>query len=265
VGGKEACVLASCGRPAEVTTAPLRGNFSAFPRERLESGARILGVTLSRTQLDRFDAFAAALDEGSRRLNLTAVKDPVEVVEKHFLDSLTVLDVLPAGALRLIDVGTGAGFPGLALKIARVEIHVTLLEATGKKVVWLRETIERLGLVGAEAIAERAETLAHDPAHRGRYDIATARAVAPLGVLCELCLPFLKQGGTFIAQKTASGAEVEVPAARRALNVLGGRVAEVRRVDHPALPNRVLVVIEQDGPVPSVYPRRPGMPGKQPL
>jgi len=224
-----------------------------------------MGIVLSKEQLLAFERYSGALEEGSRRLNLTAVKHPVEVVEKHFLDSLTVLDVLPAGALRLIDVGTGAGFPGLALKIARPEINVTLLEATGKKVAWLRETIERLGLRGVEAVAERAETLAHDPAHRGRYDVATARAVAPLSVLCELCLPFLKRGGMFIAQKSASGAEVEVPASRRALGLLGGRLAEMRPVDHPALPNRVLVAIEQAGVIPAAYPRRPGMPAKQPL
>ncbi|HXI14865.1 MAG TPA: 16S rRNA (guanine(527)-N(7))-methyltransferase RsmG [Chloroflexota bacterium] len=238
---------------------------SVVPRERLASGARALGITLSQDQLDHFDAYAAALEVGSRRFNLTAVTDPVQVAEKHFLDSLTVLSVLPRGALHLIDVGTGAGFPGLALKIARPEISVTLLEATGKKVAWLRETVEMLGLGGLETLAERSEALAHDPIHRGRYDIVTARAVAPLAVLCELCLPFLRPGGRFIAQKSASGAEFETPAARRALSVLGGRVAEVRKVNHAALPNRVLVVIEQNGAVPSAYPRRPGLPAKQPL
>ncbi|HEV2125826.1 MAG TPA: RsmG family class I SAM-dependent methyltransferase, partial [Chloroflexota bacterium] len=136
---------------------------------------------------------------------------------------------------------------------------------TGKKVAWLNRTAALLGLSGLVAIAERAETLARAPEHRQSYDVATARAVAPLAVLCELCLPFVRRGGRFIALKTGTGAEAELPQAERALRTLGGVISSVTPVHVSGLPNRVLVEIEQRGAVPSQYPRRPGMPNKRPL
>lgn len=242
----------------------------ATTRDLLAQGAGALGTPLSPTQLDRFEVYATLIQQGKQEANLTALTDPIDVVVKHFLDSLTVLVALPAthsrpGGLHLIDVGTGAGFPGLPLKIARPELHVTLLEATAKKAQWLQRTVERLGVLDVTVPAARAEQLGRHPAHRGRYDVATARAVAPLSVLCELCLPFVQPGGLFIAQKTTAGASAEVPDAERALGALGARVREVRNVELPRLPNRVLVIIEQLTPVPVTYPRRDGVPAKRPL
>jgi 16S rRNA (guanine527-N7)-methyltransferase len=142
---------------------------------------------------------------------------------------------------------------------------VTLLEATAKKAQWVEQVVAELGLDGVSVLAARAEDVAHQPQHRARYDVAVARAVAPLAVLCELCLPFLRSGGLFLAQKSAAGAAVEVPQAAGALSRLGGHLRGVVPVDLPALPNRVLVVVEQTASVASEYPRRAGMPAKRPL
>jgi 16S rRNA (guanine527-N7)-methyltransferase len=234
-------------------------------RAALVAGAARLGLRLAPPQIDRFQGYAALLREGKRTLSLTALTDPVDVAVKHFLDSLSVLPILPPGRIRVVDVGTGAGFPGLPLVLARPEIQAVLLEATAKKAAWVAQTLGRLGVAGTTVLAARAEEVAHDPAYRGRFDVAVARAVAPVAVLCELCLPFLHPGGRFVAQKSATGAAVEVPAAGRALDLLGGRLSEVRPVDLPELPNRVLVVIDQERPAPGAYPRRPGVPAKRPL
>jgi 16S rRNA (guanine527-N7)-methyltransferase len=241
------------------------GELPPVARQALEEGAKELDCPLSAAQVELFDRYAGLLRSGREEANLTALTDPFDVVIKHFLDSLAVLVALPPGAHRLIDVGAGAGFPGLPLKIARPELDVVLLEATGKKAAWLNRTRVALGLQGIVAIAERAETLAHVPEHRHAYDVATARAVAPLAVLYELCLPFVKGGGRFIALKTGTGAEVEVPRGENALRQLGGQLHGVIPVQTARLPNRVLIVIDQIRPVPLPYPRRPGMPSKRPL
>jgi 16S rRNA (guanine527-N7)-methyltransferase len=247
-----------------VDAEPLRARLEDA-RAALVAGATRLGLSLTPDQLDCFDEYAALLREGKRRLSLTALVDPVDVAVKHFLDSLSVLPLLPPGRRRLVDVGTGAGFPGVPLVLARPELEAVLLEATAKKAEWVAQTLARLGVEGTTVLAARAEDVAHDPDHRGRYDVAVARAVAPFAVLCELCLPFLRPGGRFVAQKGAAGAAVEVPAASRALSLLGGSLAEVRPVDLPGLPNRVLVVVDQERPAPARYPRRPGIPAKRPL
>jgi len=234
-------------------------------RARLAAGAAALGFPLSDAQLALFDRYAALLIEGAARLSLTTLTEPDAIVDKHFLDSLSVLAVVPRKSRRVIDVGSGAGSPGVVLKIARPSLELHLLEATRKKADWLLDSVRELGLEGIEVAAERAETLAHDPRHRERYDVAMARAVAPLAALCELCLPFVTASGRFVAQKSAAGAAAEVPAAGRATKLLRGSLAEVRPVEHAALPNRVLVVIEKVGVTPNAYPRRPGMPAKRPL
>ena len=237
----------------------------SISRDRLAASAAGLGLAPDETLLDLLARFAELLVAGSRALNLTTLTDAQQIEEKHFLDSLSVLAALEPDTRRLIDVGSGAGFPGIVLKIARPEIEVTLLEATGKKAEWLRATVDELGLGGITAVAERAETLGHHARHRERYDVSVARAVAPLAALCELCLPFVRVGGRFVAQKSATGALEEVPAAARAFELLGGRVREVLPVEHTALPNRTLVVVEKVRETPAQYPRRPGMPTKRPL
>jgi 16S rRNA (guanine527-N7)-methyltransferase len=189
-----------------------------------------------------------------------------EVVAKHFLDSLTLL-LLPLweGPLRVLDLGTGAGFPGLPLKIVRPELEVVLLDATRKKVAFLEEVVAALGLKGAFPLWGRAEEVAHLPEHREAYQRVTARAVAHLCVLAELGLPFLGPGGVMVAQKGPRVAE-ELAPLPKALGLLGGSLREVRSLRLPFLEEeRALVVLAKEVPTPAAYPRRPGVPEKKPL
>jgi 16S rRNA (guanine527-N7)-methyltransferase len=200
------------------------------------------------------------------RFNLTAIDDPAEIDRRLILDALLMLPAIDAATAgietsRLIDVGSGAGFPGLALKIARPDLFVTLVEATGKKVGFLRTCIEELDLVGVEARHARAEDLGHDPAYRGRFDLATARAVAALPTLLELCMPFVRSGGRAFFPKGLNLAE-ELEAGRRAAPLVGARLtgAEI-------LPGgqTTLVVAEKVAPTPARVPRRSGLPSREPL
>ena len=234
---------------------------------RLVEGAAALSVPLDDVQAEQFRRYSDELAAWNRRVNLTAVTDPHEVVAKHFLDSLSVAAALPSGAreqsLRLLDVGSGGGFPGIPLKIAFPQWRVALLEATGKKATFLEHVVGLLRLDGASVIAGRAETIAHDPAHREAYDVVVSRAVAPMAVLAELCLPFCRTGGTFVAQKSR-GADDEVSAALRAIDAMGGRLDRLQEVSYDG-GEGLLVVVEKAAPTPARYPRRSGIPAKRPL
>jgi 16S rRNA (guanine527-N7)-methyltransferase len=231
----------------------------------LAAGARALGLDLTPAQLDLFARYQAILLDWNTRINLTAIAAPEDVQRKHFLDSLTCLAVLPPGPLRLIDVGSGAGFPGLPLILARPELSVVLLEATGKKAKFLEHVVAELGLAGVRIVNARAEEAGQDRVERERYDWAVARAVAPLPELAEYLLPLVRVGGFALAQKGRDAA-AEAAGAARALKRLGGRLAEVRRVFVPGLEDeRALIVVEKVTPTPKQYPRRPGEPRKNPL
>jgi 16S rRNA (guanine527-N7)-methyltransferase len=235
----------------------------------LASGAAALGVALGAPQLAAFAAYHALLLEWNARFNLTAITDPREIATRHFLDSLTVALGVPrarwAGALRLLDVGSGAGFPGLALAIAFPQWHVTAMESTGKKVTFLRHVATTLGLTHARVLEGRAEALAHAPAERGRYDVVTARAVAALPTLLEYCQPFARVGGLVIAPKKGDLA-AELDTGRRAAAALGGRMAAPLPISLPELEgDRVLVVVTQERACPAPYPRPAGAPRKHPL
>ncbi|HEV2236634.1 MAG TPA: 16S rRNA (guanine(527)-N(7))-methyltransferase RsmG [Ktedonobacterales bacterium] len=235
----------------------------------LASGAAALGVALGAEQLAAFATYRTLLLEWNARFNLTAITDPAQIATRHFLDSLTVALGVPrarwAGALRLLDVGSGAGFPGLALAIAFPQWHVTALEAIGKKVSFLRHVATTLGLARVRVLPGRAEALAHAPAERGRYDVVTARAVAALPTLLEYCQPFARVGGLVLAPKKGELA-AELAAGRRAAAALGGRMEAPLPVDVPGLEGgRVLVVVAQERPCPTPYPRPAGAARKQPL
>ncbi|MCZ7570910.1 MAG: 16S rRNA (guanine(527)-N(7))-methyltransferase RsmG [Ardenticatenaceae bacterium] len=248
------------------------GQFNAEPLlQRLTSHwGDVLGAPLSDEQLAQFARFGELLLEWNERLNLTAIVEPQEVVTKHFMDSLSVLAVLrpplAAAPPAVIDVGTGGGFPGIPLKIARPEWRVTLLEATRKKTGFLAMVVRELGLEGVTIVWGRAEEVAHEPGQREVYDAAVARAVAELAALAELCLPFVRLGGQFVAQKGARVDE-EVDRASRALELLGGRLVAIERLEVPGLvgEERALVAIKKVAPTPAKYPRRAGMPVKRPL
>lgn len=229
-----------------------------------------LGLTLTDDQCAAFRAYAETLIEWNRRFNLTAITEPEGVQVKHFLDSLTSLTAIrkahPAlRDLRLIDVGTGAGFPGLPLKIACPQIRLTLVEATGKKVMFLEHVVTVLKLDSVTVIKARAEAVGQDPAHREKYDWAVARAVAEMPTLAEYLLPLVKVGGKALALKGES-APAEAQTAEAAIALLGGHLSQLLPVELPGVAEtRYLVVLDKVARTPAKYPRRAGVPRKAPL
>ena len=236
----------------------------------LAEGAQALGIELSAAQIALLDQLGAAVREGNQRMNLTRIVDPAEVETKHFLDSLTaaipLLDRLREGeVMRLVDVGAGAGFPGLPLKIAFPSLRLTLVESVGKKARFLAETVAALGLSDVEVLAQRSETAARLPDHRDAYDWATGRALGPLPVVVELCAPFLAPGGMLVAQRRGD-LDAEMLAAAPAFTALQLWAQAPVTIDlAPLADGRGLVVAEKHGPTPEKYPRRPGIPAKEPI
>lgn len=208
-------------------------------------------VALTDRQLEQFTQFGELLVEKNQVMNLTAITEPEAVAQLHFVDSLTVLQTVDCKGKTLIDVGCGAGFPGVPLAIAEPTLHVTLLDSLQKRMNWLREILPQLG-VEAQVEAARAEDYVAD--HREQFDLATSRAVARLNILCELCLPYVKVGGHFLALKGAMTNE-EVDEARKGIALLGGRVREIKEFPVADAIHRV-VVIEKVKPTPKAYPRK---------
>ena len=225
-----------------------------------------LGVGLSRRQLDAFAWYASELAAWNERFNLTAITEPAEIEVKHFLDSLSCLLALkPRPGDRMVDVGSGAGFPGLPLKIVMPWLQVTLVEATGKKAEFCRHVVEGLALESIMVVHARAEDVGQMAEHRQAYQWAVARAVAHLQVLAEYLMPLVRLGGRAIAQKGETG-PAEAHAAEGALRILGGRVQQLITVELPRVPEtRYLVVMEKTAATPGEYPRRAGVPARKPL
>lgn len=229
--------------------------------------AREFGIELDHAQQSRFEAYYRLLSEWNERFNLTAITEYTAVQIKHFLDSLSAAPLLSALAQdgQVIDVGAGAGLPGVPLAITFPYLHFTMLEATGKKVRFLDQLILELGLENAVAVQGRAEELAHAKEHRAMYAAALARALAPMPTLVEYMLPFVRVGGMLVAYKGIEAVE-EARAASRAIQTLGGRLREIVPVQLPTLSAaRHLVVVDKVKETPPRYPRRSGMPVKKPL
>ena len=222
------------------------------------------GVTLDREALMRLDLYAERLIETNRRFNLTAVTDPDEVTVKHFADSLVLLGKteFPAGA-SLLDVGTGAGFPGLALKLARPDLQVAFLDGTRKKLGFISSVLEETGLAG-ETLHLRAEEAGKLPKYREKFDFVTARAVADMAVLVEYCLPFVRAGGLFLAMKSAA-AEEEVQNAAGAVRLLGGKTEQNLLFDLVENTPRRIVFVRKISQTPPKYPRGSAKIAKSPL
>jgi 16S rRNA (guanine527-N7)-methyltransferase len=227
-----------------------------------------LGFDLKDEQITLFQRYFEELTDWNIRINLTAITDYSEVQAKHFLDSLTVSLVIPKDVSEngtLMDVGSGAGFPGLPLKILYPGLRITLVESVGKKAAFLNHMADTLGLEGLEVRAQRAESLAHDPRMRENFDVVVSRAVAEMSVLAELTLPLCKPGGIVVAQKK-SGVNDEIKRAERAISLLGGTLERIETVDLEEIgEQRWLVVLAKTSASPSGYPRRPGLPAKRPL
>lgn len=224
------------------------------------------GIQLSPIQIQQFDRYYHLLVEWNQKINLTAITQREDVYLKHFYDSLLPLWLvdIPQGA-RLVDVGASAGFPSIPLKIVRPDIQLTIIDSLNKRIHFLDELVNNLELEQVEAVHARAEEAGQNKQYRGQFDIATARAVAPLNILVELCLPLVRKGGYFIALK-GQEAMNELEEAKQAIKLLGGKF---EREVHESLPQeesyRSLIEIRKTLETPNKYPRRPGKPNKQPL
>lgn len=235
-------------------------------------GAQQMNIPLTPSQIAAFARYCSELEAWNQRMNLTAIEGCEQIQIRHFLDSLSCLPTIQSRfpthrntPLRMIDVGTGAGFPGIPLKITQPSIHLTLLEATKKKIQFLEHLIALLQLENTKVVHARAEEIGHAEDHRETYDLVIARAVAPLPVLVEYMLPLCRVGGLSIAQKGPAAYE-EAQQATDAITILGGQLAQIIPVEVPRLAEeRNLIVIEKIAPTPPQYPRRPGIPAKRPL
>jgi 16S rRNA (guanine527-N7)-methyltransferase len=238
----------------------------------LIDSADAVGVPLDHEQAGLSLRFAELLLAANARTNLTRITEPEAVAVKHFADSLTVLRAMPtfAEGMSVVDVGTGAGFPGLVLKIARPDLRVTLLDSLAKRLAFLRTVVDTLGLAGVTLVHARSEDAGRDGAYRDRFDLVTARAVAGLPTLLEWCGPLVRVGGQFIAMKSG-GVDMELAAAESASHALGLRLYQDIALPLPTLagedapPQRRLLVYEKQRPTPARYPRRPAEIKAKPL
>lgn len=232
----------------------------------LEQAAGEYGIHLSPLQLDQMTAYYGLLVEWNEKINLTAITEPREVAVKHMIDSLSCYyeNYFPQGC-QVIDVGTGAGFPGVPLKIYRPDIQLTLIDSLHKRLVFLRHLVTELSLDPVVTIHSRAEEGGRNKELREQFDVVLSRAVARLNVLCELCLPFVKKGGHFIALKGAQQ-ETELVEAQKAIEILGGTLVCVKPVRLPGFEEqRAVLYIRKDRHTPGTYPRKAGLPEKKPL
>lgn len=239
----------------------MKYNFS-----RMEQALSEWELELNDEQKNMFEIYYDMLVEKNKVMNLTAITDFDEVVEKHFLDSLSLVQIENlAEKKKIIDIGTGAGFPGIPLKIMFPDLEVTLADSLKKRILFLQDVIRELGLKDIDAVHGRAEDLSRDPEYRETYDLCVSRAVANLSVLSEYCLPFVSLGGKFIPYKS-SDIDSEVSDAKKAVFVLGGEIDEILKFDLiDGSIHRSLIVINKVKKTPKAYPRKAGMPSKNPL
>jgi 16S rRNA (guanine527-N7)-methyltransferase len=238
--------------------------------EKLVEGAGKLGIELNARQVKQFELYYQELTEWNKRINLTAITDYSSVQVKHFLDSLTITLALPEKEVKrpdfnIVDIGTGAGLPGVPLKILFPQLRLVLIESTTKKTAFLDHIIRKLELKNVEVVNSGAEEAAHLSLYREQFAVVLARAVALLPTLVELTLPFCRIGGRFIAQKKGE-VDGEINKAKEAIAILGGKLDQIKKIELDEFNDaRYLVIIDKIYPTPSKYPRRPGVPRRRPI
>ena len=235
-----------------------------FNTSLLISDAERLGIALTDEQLSRFNTLSELLVEQNKTMNLTAITDPAGIAVTHFADSISVLTAaeMPKGA-KVLDVGTGAGFPGIPLLIMRPDLDLTMIDSTAKKLKYVENTVNELGLI-ATTLHTRAEEAGQSKEYREKFDFVCSRAVAALNVLCEYCLPFVRQNGLFIAMKGAKAQE-EIDSAKAAIKLLGGKIIAEKSFSLSDGGERTLVVIKKISQIPPKYPRPSAQIAKKPL
>lgn len=256
------CIARSGKQPSM----PQPGTLAAHWNELRTAASALIGFDLSKEQLNQFASYTRLLLDWNQRMNLTGITEPAEIAVKHFLDSLTLIRIIPQfDGLRLIDIGTGAGFPGLVLAITFPRSYWTLLDSTGKKLRFIEHVVEALRLHNVRTLHTRAEDAGRDKRQREAFDVVVARAVSRMPALMEYTLPLCKPGGQVIAMQGTSAYE-ETAAAAKAIDTLGGELFAIEEVRLPTLDNpRYLVVIDKVDPTPKQYPRQAGTPERQPL
>lgn len=234
--------------------------------EKFKNGLQQLHIELSEKQMEQFLQYYEMLVEKNKVMNLTAITEFDEVVEKHFLDSVSLTQQLDLHQpLKVLDLGTGAGFPGIPLKIVFPELEITLMDSLNKRVLFLQDVISSLQLQNIEAVHGRAEEAAKNKKYRESFDLCVSRAVANISTLSEYCLPFVKVGGSFISYKSST-IEDELEDGKKGIAILGGKVKDVYKFTLPDSElQRSFVIIEKEKKTPKVYPRKAGTPSKEPL
>lgn len=237
-----------------------------YNTDKFKSGLSDLRIELTEKQIDQFLTYYEMLVEKNKVMNLTAITEFDEVIEKHFLDSLSLIKVKDLhNRTNVLDLGTGAGFPGIPLKIAFPELNITLMDSLNKRILFLQDVINELGLTDIEAVHGRAEEAARNKKYREKYDLCVSRAVANISTLSEYCLPFVKVGGQFISYKSGNIDE-ELDSAKKGIKILGGTITDVHKFDlGENKQGRSFVIVDKNQPTPKTYPRKAGTPSKNPL
>lgn len=236
---------------------------STFNEGLLEK-ARTMGVRFSVEQMDKFYKYMNLLIEWNEKINLTAIIEPNEIILKHFIDSITILKDIKDGSI-VVDVGTGAGFPGIPLSIMNPTLKITLVDSLNKRLIFLQEVINELDLKNVELVHARAEEFGRNKKYREKFDVATSRAVANLATLSEYLLPLVKINGKAISMK-AGNASQEIEDAKKAIKTLGGNINNIEEFNLPQSDiGRTIIIIDKISGTPGKYPRKPGTPAKEPI
>lgn len=232
--------------------------------EKMQEKSKNLEINFSVEQLEQFFEYMNLLIEWNEKMNLTAIIDPEEIILKHFIDSITILKSIKNES-KVVDVGTGAGFPGIPLSIMNPTLKITLVDSLNKRLIFLKEVVDRLKLNNIEIIHSRAEELGQNKKYREKFDIATSRAVANLSTLSEYLIPLVRIDGKVISMKAGSAQE-EIDEAKNAIKILGGKIEKIEEFDLPQSDiRRTIITIKKENKTLNKYPRKPGIPTKEPI